>query len=181
MGITREGDVTVYVCPKCGRKEPVIGSHEVPRMTVARAEEIAIGAHHDQFDKQGAPYIRHVLRVRDLVRAAGGDEGAQIVALLHDVVEDTELSLQELMDLGLDQDLALDVDAVTKRKGESKVDAALRAAVRPRSRLVKLMDNMDNTHPQRVLNLHRTEPLTMDRLAGQYADVREVLTGSLLP
>lgn len=175
MGVTREGDVTVYVCPKCNRKEPVIGSHESMAMTAARAEEIAHGAHHDQFDKQGAPYIRHVLRVRDLVRAAGGDEGAQIVALFHDVVEDTELRLQDLLDLGLDYDLALDVDALTKRKGESKVDAAMRASVRPRSRLVKLMDNMDNTHPHRVLSLHAQEPETMERLADAYAHVREVL------
>lgn len=144
-------------------------------ITVQEAENIAHKAHHDQVDKQGAPYIGHVLRVAGLVRAMGGDDDAQIVALLHDVPEDTELRLIDLEDLGVPRDLLEDLEALTKREGESKVDAARRAAKRPRAKLVKLADNMDNTNPLRVLSLYRQDEATAERLARAYHYVREAL------
>lgn len=51
----------------------------------------ATKAHEGQKDFQGSPYILHPLRVMNRVRRAGGDETAMIVALLHDVLEDTEV------------------------------------------------------------------------------------------
>src|SRR5438270_469881 len=66
-------------------------------------------------------------------------------------------------------------DPPTKRTGESKVDAAVRASVRPRARLVKLCDNMDNTDPVRVLQLAEQSPEDAWRLARVYREVREVL------
>jgi GTP diphosphokinase / guanosine-3',5'-bis(diphosphate) 3'-diphosphatase len=148
-------------------------------MDLDRALEIAHGAHHDQVDKQGEPYINHVLRVAALVKAMSGDEDTQILALLHDVPEDTELSIQELHELGLREDLCLDLDALTKRTRESKVDAARRAVQRPRAKLAKIADNMDNTNPLRVLALYQTDPATAIRLAQQYDEVRDILTGAV--
>lgn len=62
-----------------------------------RAIAFAAEAHSDQVDKQGEPYIRHVLRVMEAV-----SDPARRVAVLHDVCEDTDLSLPEIaMPLGL--------------------------------------------------------------------------------
>lgn len=52
----------------------------------------ATRAHEGQKDFQGLPYVLHPLRVMNRVRRAGGDETAMIVALLHDVLEDTDVS-----------------------------------------------------------------------------------------
>jgi ADP-ribosyl-[dinitrogen reductase] hydrolase len=60
---------------------------------VDRARELATTAHAGQVDKVGAPYIEHPARVAGRVRAAGDGEDAEVVAWLHDVVEDTEITL----------------------------------------------------------------------------------------
>jgi|ERR1700729_210592 len=72
---------------------------------LAAALQVAIRTHADQRDKQGAPYLLHVLRVVEAV----SDE-AKVVAALHDVLEDGELNLEELegeADLGPDEVLAI--------------------------------------------------------------------------
>jgi (p)ppGpp synthase/HD superfamily hydrolase len=66
-----------------------------PHSTATKLEEailFATRAHEGQKDYQGLPYILHPLRVMNRVRRAGGDETAMIVALLHDVLEDTDVS-----------------------------------------------------------------------------------------
>jgi len=61
-------------------------------MNLTRAIHIASEAHKNQKDKVGKPYITHVMRVME--RCKSDDE--KIVAVLHDVVEDTEITLDDL-------------------------------------------------------------------------------------
>jgi (p)ppGpp synthase/HD superfamily hydrolase len=64
-----------------------------PKGTATKLEQailFATKAHEGQKDYKGLPYILHPLRVMNRVRRAGGDETAMIVALLHDVLEDTD-------------------------------------------------------------------------------------------
>ena len=63
---------------------------------VGKAYKIAVKAHKGQTDKAGADYILHPVTVASNV---GDDESAMIVALLHDVVEDTNVTLEDLQDL----------------------------------------------------------------------------------
>jgi (p)ppGpp synthase/HD superfamily hydrolase len=60
------------------------------RTIVDKAIPIAVIAHAGQKDKAGMPYVFHPLRVMELVRLAGGDDIAQAVAVLHDVMEDSD-------------------------------------------------------------------------------------------
>lgn len=62
-------------------------------------EQIARLAHRGQFDKAGNPYILHVERVVNIVR---GDKGAEAVAWLHDVLEDSCFTATLLAELGVD-------------------------------------------------------------------------------
>lgn len=71
--------------------------HHMPLLTVDKATEIARAAHAGQQDKQGQEYILHPLRVRDAVNS----DDAKIVAILHDVVEDTAVTVEELRAMGL--------------------------------------------------------------------------------
>ena len=116
--------------------------------TLERALAIAASAHAGQTDKAGEPYILHPIRL--MLAVATDDE--RIAALLHDVVEDTDWSLEQLADEGFSATVLDAVDALTKRPGETRLDAARRAAALPVARVVKLADNADNMDLKRIPN-----------------------------
>lgn len=116
--------------------------------TLERAIQIAASAHAGQVDKAGQPYILHPLRV--MLRLNAVHE--QIAAVLHDVVEDTHVELSDLEAEGFANDVLAAVEALTKRPGESRLQAAMRAASHPIARVVKLADNAENMDISRIAN-----------------------------
>jgi len=138
--------------------------------TLERAIEIAAAAHAGQVDKAGQTYILHPLRV--MLRVAAGNE--QMAAVLHDVVEDTSVTLEQLALEGFPQEVLEAVEALTKRPGESRLQAAARAAAHPVARAVKLADNAENMDLTRI-----TSPTDKDfaRL-WEYEQVRAFLLGA---
>ncbi len=141
--------------------------------TLNRAIEIAAAAHAGQVDKAGESYILHPLRV--MLRLRGEQE--RIVAVLHDVVEDSAWTLEALAQEGFAPVVVEALEALTKRPGEDRLAAARRAAAHPIARVVKLADNADNSDLSRIAH-----PTAKDhaRLA-QYAAVREVLEQAAAP
>jgi len=99
-------------------------------------------------DKAGVPAIAHAERVALLTEALGGDEGAVALALLHDVVEDTATTVEEVEELvpGVRPGLV----AITRVEGEPYFDYIERVAREPASRLVKVADLIDHLSPSRV-------------------------------
>jgi len=99
----------------------------------------------------------------------------KIAAVLHDVVEDTPVTLDDLEKEGFHADVVAAVDALTKRKGESRIEAATRAAANPIARVVKLADVKDNMDLGRI-----AEPTDKDfeRLK-EYAAVKKLLLASI--
>ncbi len=98
-------------------------------------------AHRGQTDKSGAPYYLHPFTVSEKVE--GEDE--KIVALLHDVIEDTDIGSDTITDL-FGPTVSEAVLSVTRREGESYMDFVGRAKQNPIGRKVKLADlehNMD--------------------------------------
>lgn len=118
-------------------------------LLVEAARLVATAAHTGQVDKGGAPYIEHPAFVADRVRLLGGDEVAAAAAWLHDVVEDTPVSLDALASV-FPARVVEAVDGVTRREGESYSDFVARAAVGARSRLVKLADVEHNLDVSRL-------------------------------
>ncbi len=123
-----------------------------------RAISIAVDAHRGQRDRYGAPYILHPLRV--MARVHGGAE--KIVAILHDVVEDTDWTFADLRRQGFSPEVLEALDCVTKRKGETYEDFVRRSATNPLARSVKLADLEDNMDVRR---LSRITPRDQARLA----------------
>jgi len=78
---------------------------------LAKAIEIAKIAHDGQADKKGDPYISHPLRVMNKMNTAS----EKIVAVLHDVVEDSELTLGDLTTSGFSDRIIEAIDAINKR------------------------------------------------------------------
>lgn len=135
--------------------------------TLERAVAIAAAAHAGQVDKAGQPYILHPLRV--MLRVTSEQE--RIAAVLHDVVEDSEVSLQDLQGEGFQPDVIAAIEALTKRPGESRLQAAARAAADPIARQVKLADNAENMDLSRIANPTARDIARIE----EYAAVRKIL------
>ena len=114
--------------------------------TLERAIAIAATAHAGQVDKGGAPYILHPLKV--MLRMTTLEE--RIVAVLHDVVEDCEISLDDLRKEGFSEVVLGAIESVTKVPGESYEDFVERAAQNPIVRVVKLADLEENSDLSRI-------------------------------
>ncbi len=141
--------------------------------TLERAIQIAAIAHQGQVDKAGEPYILHPLRV--MLRVTG--EAARIAAVLHDVVEDSEITLANLAAEGFDQTVLDAVAALTKHPGESRLAAARRAAQNPLARMVKLADNAENMDISRIANPTEQDWARLE----EYKTVRQVLLEACYP
>ena len=135
--------------------------------TIERAIEIAANAHAGQRDKAGQPYIFHPLRV--MFRVNGEHE--QMAAVLHDVVEDTAITIDDLAREGFPSEVLRAIAALTKLPGETRLEAAARAAADPVARKVKLADNAENMDLSRIPN-----PTDKDYArCREYEEVRELL------
>ena len=121
--------------------------------TLERAIEIAARTHAGQTDKGGAPYILHPLRV--MLRVAPGAQ--QIVAVLHDVVEDSDVTFEDLEREGFSAEVVKGLRAVTKVEGESYDDFVARAALDPVGKAVKLADLMENSDLSRIAEPSRKD------------------------
>ena len=111
--------------------------------TLERAIEIAKQAHAGQVDKAGADYIEHPLRV--MKNAEIGDE--QIVGVLHDVVEDSEWTIEMLEAEGFSPEIIEALRCVTKLSDDEDyghfIDRVLTNQLAMRVKLLDLEDNMD--------------------------------------
>lgn len=146
------------------------GILEIEMGTLERAIEIAAQVHAGQVDKGGQPYILHPLRV--MMKLSGRAE--RIVGVLHDAAEDGEEGLallDRLRDEGFDAEVIESLDALTKRTGESRIEAAHRARANAIARAVKLEDNADNSDLSRI-----GRPTAKDYARiEEYRQVREIL------
>lgn len=130
------------------------------------AVTFAAQAHAGQTDRLDAPYIYHALRVLIGVREAGGSEVESVAAVLHDVVEDTDTTLDEIEELFGPQ-VAVLVDAVSRREGESYENYMARLVTAGASAIrIKRADLADNSNPQRLAQL---PPETRRELEAKYA------------
>jgi guanosine-3',5'-bis(diphosphate) 3'-pyrophosphohydrolase len=114
--------------------------------SLERAVEIAATAHSGQVDKAGQPYLLHPLRIMLALQT----ESERIAAVLHDVVEDTPWTLDQLRAQGFAEEVLTAVDALTRRKDEDYMDFVRRAAADPIGRRVKRQDVLDNLDLSRI-------------------------------
>src|SRR5919205_4530801 len=137
--------------------------------TVEDAISIAAQAHRGQKDKAGAPYLLHPLRL--MLRM--DTEAAMMAAVLHDVVEDTEWTLERLREAGFSEEVLDAVDCLTHREGESYQQFMERVRMNPIARQVKIADLEDNMNVRRITQLG---PKDLERLE-KYHRAWRVLTG----
>jgi (p)ppGpp synthase/HD superfamily hydrolase len=137
------------------------------------AKRLATAAHDGQFDKSGQPYIGHPARVAARTRDHGGDDDIEVVAWLHDVVEDTDVTL-DVIEKEFGPAIARAVDAITRRPDDAGDEYYHRVAGNRIALAVKRSDIEDNLDPNRTAKL---DPSTRERLAAKYAHALAVLDG----
>ena len=111
-----------------------------------KAIKIATTAHDGQIDKAGAPYIFHPLRVM----MAGKSDIERICGVLHDTIEDSDITLEFLQKEGFPEEILAILDCLTKRHGESYDDFISRILKKKTACLVKLADLHDNMDLSRI-------------------------------
>jgi (p)ppGpp synthase/HD superfamily hydrolase len=132
---------------------------------------IAAQAHRGQRDRAGAPYILHPLRMMLALRT----DDERMAAVLHDVVEDTDWTLDALRERGFSEQVVTAVDHLTRREGETYEAFVLRAAADPVARRVKVADLEDNMDVRRMGTLSADDA---ERLT-KYHRAWRLLTGDL--
>lgn len=111
-----------------------------------RAIKLAQKYHEGQFDKGGYPYIEHPLRVMNGVESI--DE--KIIAVLHDVLEDCNVSRNQLINEGIPEYLVERLEILCKGKNEKYFDYIKRIKVDQLTINVKLSDLNDNMNIKRL-------------------------------
>ena len=138
-------------------------------MTLERAIAIAAEAHAGQKDRGGAPYILHPIRLMIQMDS----EDAMMAAVLHDVVENSVWTLDDLRKEGFSNEVLNAVDSLTHRdkEGENYWDYIQRAKSDPIAIKVKLADLEDNLNPDRLNEVTEKDEKRFDR----YRKAQEML------
>ena len=140
---------------------------------LTKAILLATEYHEGQTDKGGNPYIFHPIRL--MLKAYNEEE--QIIAVLHDTIEDTTLTLDKLREEGFSEDIVEAIDALSRRKKESYEDFILRIKDNSLARRIKVYDLQDNMDLTRIKK--KTEK-DKDRLK-KYSKALDVLLGGDKP
>lgn len=125
--------------------------------TLEDAIAIAALAHKGQTDKSSARYILHPLRMMLKMKS----EAAMIVAVLHDVVEDSEWTIEKLREQGFSEEILEALECVTRREDKSYEDFMQGTIANPIARLVEIADLEDNMNIQRLKEI---KPKDLERL-----------------
>ncbi len=118
------------------------------RKLLDKAIQIAAAAHVGQFDKGGMPYLMHPMRVMSFLK--GNDEELQCIAILHDVLEDSSVTAEDLLAAGMTQRIVSGVQCLTKIKGERYDNYKLRVFTSGDAMQVKLADLRHNSDIRRL-------------------------------
>jgi hypothetical protein len=145
-----------------------------PRFTVETAKVLAEVAHNRQKDKLKRPYREHVIAVGDAL--ADFDDDIRIAGYLHDIAEDTPITRQALLDMGVSPRAVGIIERVTNRLHDNPDDyeSGIREIAGDHdAALVKIADNAHNSLPERVKALAEKWPDKPP--VTKYRDARPVL------
>ncbi len=132
-----------------------------------KAMSFAYKAHEGQVDKGGVPYIFHPFHVAEQMHT----EAEVCVALLHDVIEDTDYTEEDIRKLGFDAEIVDAVVAITKLPGEDYMDYIRRLKQNALARAVKEADIVHNSDVTRLPGDDKYN----DRLLKKYAAAKKIL------
>jgi (p)ppGpp synthase/HD superfamily hydrolase len=120
---------------------------------IEKSLEIALKAYSGQKDKAGETYILHPLRI--MAKMESTEE--RCIALLHDVIEDSEITAEDLIAQGLPKNVVVAIEALTKNNGENYEDFVDRVMKNALATKVKIADIEDNINVLRLNSINDTD------------------------
>jgi guanosine-3',5'-bis(diphosphate) 3'-pyrophosphohydrolase len=135
------------------------------RDQLTTAMNIAFKAHEGQFDRGGVPYILHPIRIMRNMKTL--DE--KVVALLHDTVEDSDLTIEDLKKEGFSSEVLHAVDLMTHRKEDSYDEYLMGILTSPLACRVKLGDLTDNMDLKRLNGVTKKDLQRQAKYENAYA------------
>lgn len=142
---------------------------------LSAAIHIATNAHHGQFDKGGNPYILHPFAVMSLLEEV--DEELQCMALLHDVVEDTKITYNELREAGMSDRVIEGVKVLTKQRGQSYEEYKELVFSNRDAMIVKMADLTHNTDIRRLKGVSQKDIERMTKYHVFFLEIKAKLNG----
>ena len=114
-----------------------------------KAIKLAFKAHEGQLDRAGLPYILHPLHVAEQMK----DEDTCVIALLHDVIEDTDVTLENLREYGFTEVQVAGVESMTREDDEDYFEYIRDVKKNPLAVKVKLEDLKHNSDVSRMIEV----------------------------
>jgi (p)ppGpp synthase/HD superfamily hydrolase len=133
---------------------------------------LATNKHSGQYDKGGTPYILHPLKVMHYLKT--DDEELQCIALGHDLLEDTDVTIQLLL-LTFTDRIARGILSLTKIDGESYENYKDRVKANPDAILVKMCDLRHNTDIRRLKGISKKDFDRMEKYHRFYKELQDCL------
>lgn len=140
---------------------------------------LATNAHAGQFDKGGAPYILHPLKVMHYLRGFAGevDEELQCIALGHDIVEDTGVTYRQLAEEGFTERIIAGIKALTKVPGETYDEYKEKVFANEDAMRVKMADLRHNTDIRRLKGATDKDLARTEKYYRFYLEIQAKLQG----
>lgn len=137
-----------------------------------RAMRLAYRAHDGQVDKAGVPYIFHPIHLAEQMTT----EACVCVALLHDVVEDSDVTIEDIAAL-FPAEVTEAVRLLTHEENVSYLDYIRALRANPLARTVKLADLAHNSDESRLRDAVAHEPASVAKRRAKYDAARAILLG----
>lgn len=134
---------------------------------------IATNAHAGQFDKGGAPYILHPLRVMSFLKT--DDEELMCIALGHDVIEDTDITYEALHEAGMTTRITDGIRCLTKVPGETLNEYKARVFSNKDAMTVKSCDLRHNSDIRRLKGVSEKDIARMTKYHTFYMEIMSKL------
>ena len=134
------------------------------------ALKLCFEAHKDQIDKSGMPYVFHPFHLAEQM----ADENTTIVALLHDVIEDTEYTLDDLRKFGFAEDVLSAISLMTHADDVPYMEYVVKIKTNPIAKAVKLADLKHNSDMSRLDRITQKD----EERAKKYKQAIELLENS---
>lgn len=140
---------------------------------LSRMLVIATNAHSGQFDRAGQPYILHPLKVFHYLKTT--DEELQCIAIGHDLLEDTDVTIVQLREAGISERVIVGIQALTKMPGESLDEYKARVKASPDAIRVKMCDLRHNSDIRRLKGVTEKDIQRTIKYQEFYQELKEIV------
>lgn len=131
----------------------VIGERWCERVNIEKIRDVVMEKHANQKRIQGTPYYLHPIAVAELLASKGYDINYQVVGLFHDLLEDTDTTCEELLEVST-AEIVEAVRLVTKETGYQMAEYVNRIEKNDLAKMVKLADRVHNLQEAKFASIH---------------------------